>query len=119
MTRLCWDRLVWRRAMCAPPPPAPLQIINTALQMHGGYGYLKDYPVERFLRDVRVHQILEVRMQASPSYPPPPPHTAPHRPTPPLPTAPPPFPRVLFCVVAQGTNEIMRLIISRQLLEEK
>ena len=52
------------------------QICNTALQLHGGYGYLRDYPVERFVRDVRVHQILE------------------------------------------GTNEIMRLIISRQLLEE-
>lgn len=34
-------------------------ICNQALQLHGGYGYLKDYPVERFLRDVRVHQILE------------------------------------------------------------
>lgn len=53
-----------------------LQICNTALQMHGGYGYLKDYPIERFVRDVRVHQILE------------------------------------------GTNEIMRLIISRQVLQE-
>jgi alkylation response protein AidB-like acyl-CoA dehydrogenase len=34
-------------------------IVNTALQMHGGYGYLKDYPVEQFLRDIRVNQILE------------------------------------------------------------
>jgi len=34
-------------------------IVNDALQLHGGYGYLADYPVERFLRDVRVHQILE------------------------------------------------------------
>ena len=34
-------------------------IVNDALQMHGGYGYLKEYPVERFLRDVRVNQILE------------------------------------------------------------
>ncbi len=50
-------------------------VCNQALQLHGGYGYLKDYPVERFLRDVRVHQILE------------------------------------------GTNEIMRLIIARKLLE--
>ena len=49
-------------------------ICNQALQLHGGYGYLRDYPVERFLRDVRVHQILE------------------------------------------GTNEIMRVIVSRQLL---
>lgn len=27
--------------------------------MHGGYGYLKDYPVQQYLRDIRVHQILE------------------------------------------------------------
>ena len=32
---------------------------NDALQLHGGYGYLKDFPIERYLRDVRVHQILE------------------------------------------------------------
>jgi len=50
-------------------------VCNEALQLHGGYGYLRDYPVERFLRDVRVHQILE------------------------------------------GTNEIMRVIISRQVLD--
>ena len=47
---------------------------NEALQLHGGYGYLRDIPVERILRDLRVHQILE------------------------------------------GTNEIMRVIIARQLL---
>lgn len=52
-------------------------IANEALQLHGGYGYMKDYQIERFMRDLRVHQILE------------------------------------------GTNEIMRLIIARQLLEEK
>jgi alkylation response protein AidB-like acyl-CoA dehydrogenase len=50
-------------------------IVNQALQLHGGYGYLKDYPVERILRDLRVHQILE------------------------------------------GTNEIMRVIIARELLQ--
>lgn len=48
-------------------------ICNDALQLHGGYGYLKDYPVQQFMRDTRVHQILE------------------------------------------GTNEIMRLIIARDL----
>lgn len=47
-----------------------------AQQLLGGYGYLKDYPLERFVRDTRVHQILE------------------------------------------GTNEIMRVIIARQLLEK-
>jgi len=51
------------------------EIVNQALQMHGGYGYLQDFPIERFLRDLRVHQILE------------------------------------------GTNEIMRVIIARKLLE--
>ncbi len=34
-------------------------IADAALQLHGGYGYLKDYPVERFLRDLRVNRILE------------------------------------------------------------
>ncbi|KAI7800524.1 isobutyryl-CoA dehydrogenase, mitochondrial isoform X1 [Triplophysa rosa] len=34
-------------------------ICNQALQMHGGYGYLKDYAVQQYLRDIRVHQILE------------------------------------------------------------
>ncbi|KAM4627126.1 isobutyryl-CoA dehydrogenase, mitochondrial isoform 2-T2 [Polymixia lowei] len=51
-------------------------ICNQALQMHGGYGYLKDYAVQQFVRDVRVHQILE------------------------------------------GTNEVMRMIISRHLLAD-
>jgi alkylation response protein AidB-like acyl-CoA dehydrogenase len=50
-------------------------IANEALQLHGGYGYLKDFPVERIVRDLRVHQILE------------------------------------------GTNEIMRVIIARRLLD--
>eukprot|EP01017_Pseudomicrothorax_dubius_P038785 TRINITY_DN5865_c0_g1_i3.p1 TRINITY_DN5865_c0_g1~~TRINITY_DN5865_c0_g1_i3.p1 ORF type:complete len:450 (-),score=97.89 TRINITY_DN5865_c0_g1_i3:119-1414(-) len=50
-------------------------IVNYCLQMHGGYGYLNEYPLERLVRDLRVHQILE------------------------------------------GTNEIMRLIISRRLLK--
>ncbi|MCR9070343.1 MAG: acyl-CoA dehydrogenase family protein [Alphaproteobacteria bacterium] len=35
------------------------RIVDEALQLHGGYGYLKDYPVERLLRDLRVHRILE------------------------------------------------------------
>lgn len=52
------------------------QVCNEALQLHGGYGYLREYPIERFLRDARVHQILE------------------------------------------GTNEIMRVIIARRILEE-
>jgi hypothetical protein len=38
---------------------AGFEVCNQALQLFGGYGYLMDYPIERFLRDVRVHQILE------------------------------------------------------------
>jgi len=38
---------------------ACFEIANQALQLHGGYGYLKDFPIERYLRDLRVHQILE------------------------------------------------------------
>lgn len=34
-------------------------IVDYALQMHGGYGYLRDYGVEKYVRDLRVHQILE------------------------------------------------------------
>ena len=34
-------------------------ICNDSLQLHGGYGYLKDYPVQQYMRDTRVHQILE------------------------------------------------------------
>jgi butyryl-CoA dehydrogenase len=52
------------------------QICNDALQMFGGYGYISEYPVERYFRDLRVHSILE------------------------------------------GTNEIMRMIIARQALDE-
>ena len=52
------------------------QVCNDALQIHGGYGYIREYPLERWLRDVRVHQILE------------------------------------------GTNEIMRVIVARRLLQD-
>src|SRR3954449_9194477 len=50
-------------------------VANQALQLHGGYGYLSEYGIEKIVRDLRVHQILE------------------------------------------GTNEIMRLIVSRKLIE--
>jgi alkylation response protein AidB-like acyl-CoA dehydrogenase len=55
---------------------ASFAIANEALQLHGGYGYLKDFPAERHVRDLRVHQILE------------------------------------------GTNEIMRVIVARELLRQ-
>jgi alkylation response protein AidB-like acyl-CoA dehydrogenase len=38
---------------------AGFEIADDALQLHGGYGYLKDFPVERYMRDLRVHRILE------------------------------------------------------------
>jgi alkylation response protein AidB-like acyl-CoA dehydrogenase len=38
---------------------AGFEVVNGCLQLHGGYGYLRDHPIERILRDVRVHQILE------------------------------------------------------------
>ena len=38
---------------------AGFDVANQALQLHGGYGYLSDFPLERIVRDLRVHQILE------------------------------------------------------------
>ncbi|HRY05443.1 MAG TPA: acyl-CoA dehydrogenase family protein, partial [Beijerinckiaceae bacterium] len=38
---------------------AGFEIANSALQLHGGYGYLNDYGIEKIVRDLRVHQILE------------------------------------------------------------
>ena len=35
------------------------RISDKAMQLHGGYGYLRDYQIERIFRDLRVHQILE------------------------------------------------------------
>ena len=35
------------------------RVVDEALQLHGGYGYLRDFPIERLLRDLRVHRILE------------------------------------------------------------
>jgi alkylation response protein AidB-like acyl-CoA dehydrogenase len=55
---------------------AGFKVANEALQLHGGYGYLAEYGVEKIVRDLRVHQILE------------------------------------------GTNEIMRLIVSRGLIKD-
>lgn len=52
------------------------KIVNDALQLFGGYGYLQDYPIERFWRDLRVHSILE------------------------------------------GTNQVMRMIVSREMLRQ-
>jgi alkylation response protein AidB-like acyl-CoA dehydrogenase len=38
---------------------AGFEVANRALQLHGGYGYLQDYGIEKVVRDLRVHQILE------------------------------------------------------------
>jgi alkylation response protein AidB-like acyl-CoA dehydrogenase len=38
---------------------AGFTVCNDALQLLGGYGYIKEYPMERYVRDTRVHQILE------------------------------------------------------------
>jgi alkylation response protein AidB-like acyl-CoA dehydrogenase len=54
---------------------AATRACNQALQIHGGYGYMKDYPVERYLRDAKI------------------------------------------CEIGEGTSEIQRLIIARQLLK--
>ena len=38
---------------------AGFAVVNEALQLHGGYGYIREYPLERLLRNAHVHQILE------------------------------------------------------------
>jgi len=38
---------------------ACFEVCNDAVQMFGGYGYLKDYPVQQYMRDIRAHQIIE------------------------------------------------------------
>jgi alkylation response protein AidB-like acyl-CoA dehydrogenase len=68
------DATVWCAMAKRFATDAGFAVCNEALQLHGGYGYIREYPVERLLRDSRVHQILE------------------------------------------GTNEIMRVIVARHLL---
>jgi alkylation response protein AidB-like acyl-CoA dehydrogenase len=55
---------------------AAVEIANEAVQIHGGYGFIKDYPVEKFYRDVKL------------------------------------------CTIGEGTSEIQRLVIARQLLKD-
>jgi alkylation response protein AidB-like acyl-CoA dehydrogenase len=69
------DATVWCAMAKRFATDAGFAICNDALQLHGGYGYTREYPIERLLRDCRVHQILE------------------------------------------GTNEIMRVIVARHLLD--
>jgi alkylation response protein AidB-like acyl-CoA dehydrogenase len=53
------ERTKWCAMAKRMATDACFQIADEALQMHGGYGYLKDYPLERIVRDLRVHRILE------------------------------------------------------------
>jgi len=53
------DATVWCAMAKRFATDAGFAVVNEALQLHGGYGYLRDYPLERLLRDCRVHQILE------------------------------------------------------------
>jgi alkylation response protein AidB-like acyl-CoA dehydrogenase len=53
-----------------------VEIANEAVQIHGGYGFIKDYPVEKFYRDVKL------------------------------------------CTIGEGTSEIQRLVIARQILKD-
>ena len=53
-----------------------VRVCDEALQIHGGYGFIKDYPVEKFYRDVKL------------------------------------------CTIGEGTSEIQRMVIARQLLKE-
>ena len=71
------DKTVWCAMAKRFATDAGFAICDEALQIHGGYGYIREYPIERLLRDARVHRILE------------------------------------------GTNEVMRLIIARHLLESE
>ncbi|NJC42290.1 hypothetical protein GGQ87_002585 [Brevundimonas alba] len=53
------DKTKWCAMAKRMATDACFQIADEALQLHGGYGYLKDYPLERIVRDLRVHRILE------------------------------------------------------------
>ena len=55
----CFEVSVYKLTKNVSQSTPHRQVVNQALQMHGGYGYLKDYPIEQFLRDIRVNQILE------------------------------------------------------------
>ncbi len=40
------------------------EVVNQALQLHGGYGYLKEFPIQRYLRDLRVPRFSKARMKS-------------------------------------------------------
>ncbi|WP_066098313.1 acyl-CoA dehydrogenase family protein [Xanthomonas massiliensis] len=53
------DKTVWCAMAKRFATDVGFQVCDEALQLHGGYGYIREYPVERLLRDARVHRILE------------------------------------------------------------
>lgn len=53
------DRTQWAAMAKLLTTETGSKVVNDALQLHGGYGFLRDFPIERFLRDLRVHEILE------------------------------------------------------------
>ena len=59
VTRQAQDKTQWAAMAKLKATETGSKVVNDALQLHGGYGYLKDFPIERFLRDLRVHEILE------------------------------------------------------------
>jgi len=59
VTRATIDKTQWAAMAKLLTTETGSKVVNDALQLHGGYGFLRDFPVERFLRDLRVHEILE------------------------------------------------------------
>jgi acyl-CoA dehydrogenase len=59
VSRQCIDKTQWAAMAKLLTTETGSNVVNKALQLHGGYGFLRDFPVERFLRDLRVHEILE------------------------------------------------------------
>lgn len=59
VSRQCIDKTQWAAMAKLLTTETGSKVVNKALQLHGGYGFLRDFPVERFLRDLRVHEILE------------------------------------------------------------
>ena len=59
VTREASDKTQWAAMAKLQSTETGSKVVNDALQLHGGYGFLMDFPIERFLRDLRVHEILE------------------------------------------------------------
>ncbi len=59
VTRETIDKTQWAAMAKLLATETGSKVVNDALQLHGGYGFLMDFPIERFLRDLRVHEILE------------------------------------------------------------